>query len=77
MEQTFILGTIRGGGVTKKKVRSLLIDAAGVVFLARDRNTSPSFLEAARWRLALRGEKRMLRDIFLIAREFAFLSFLD
>src|SRR5262245_56065671 len=73
MEQTFILGTIRGGGVTKKMVRSLLIDAAVVVFLV------PSIVTPPR-----PCEKRMLRDIFLIARppllavmrggEFAFLK---
>jgi len=47
----------RGGGVTKKVARSLLIDAAGVVFLISSIGTP----------LCPR-EKRMLRDIFLIAR---------
>ena len=51
----------RGGGVIKKMVRSLLIDAAGGgVPCSIDRNTTPS------------SRKRMLRDIFLIARDFAF-----
>src|SRR5262249_56686866 len=31
----------RGGGVTKKMARSLLIDAAGVVFLVRSIGTPP------------------------------------
>src|SRR5215475_6332615 len=47
----------RGGGVTKKMVRSLLMDAAGVVFLVPAIGTPPR-----------PREKRMLRNIFLIAR---------
>jgi hypothetical protein len=47
----------RGGGVTKKMARSLLIDAAGVVFLVRSIGTPPC-----------PRKKRMLRSIFLIAR---------
>src|SRR5262245_64327969 len=47
----------RGGGVTKKKARSLLMDAAGVVFLVPAIGTPPR-----------PREKRMLRDTFLIAR---------
>ena len=47
----------RGGGVTKKMARSLLIDAAGVVFLVRSIGTPPC-----------PRNKRMLRSIFLIAR---------
>src|SRR5215475_3229948 len=47
----------RGGGVTKKMARSLLMDAAGVVFLVPSIGTPPR-----------PREKRMLRDIFLIAR---------
>jgi hypothetical protein len=50
-------------------VRSLLIDAAGVVFLVPSIGTPPRpFLRLRAGALALRGEKRMLRDIFLIAR---------
>ena len=47
----------RGGGDTKKMARSLLIDAAGVVFLVRSIGTPPC-----------PRKKRMLRSIFLIAR---------
>src|SRR5262245_31934215 len=47
----------RGGGVTKEMVRSLLMDAAGVVFLVPSIGTPPR-----------PREKRMLRNIFLIAR---------
>src|SRR5262249_61439641 len=47
----------RGGGVSKKMARSLLIDAAGVVFLVRSIGTPPC-----------PRKKRMLRSIFLIAR---------
>src|SRR5215470_11482028 len=47
----------RGAGVTKKMARSLLIDAAGVVFLVRSIGTPPC-----------PRKKRMLRNIFLIAR---------
>src|SRR5215831_18805204 len=47
----------RGGGVTKKMARSLLIDAAGVVFLVRSIGTPPC-----------PRKKRMLSSIFLIAR---------
>src|SRR5262245_18262246 len=47
----------RGGGVTKKMARSLLMDAAGVVFLVPSIGTPPR-----------PREKRMLRNIFLIAR---------
>src|SRR5262245_36637024 len=47
----------RGGGGTKKMVRSLLMDAAGVVFLVPAIGTPPR-----------PREKRMLRDTFLIAR---------
>src|SRR5262245_9720272 len=47
----------RGGGVTKKIVRSLLMDAAGVVFLVPSIGTPPR-----------PREKRMLRNIFVIAR---------
>src|SRR5512138_1210935 len=47
----------RGGGVTKKMAQSLLIDAAGVVFLVRSIGTPPC-----------PRIKRMLRSIFLIAR---------
>src|SRR5262245_17873715 len=47
----------RGGGVTKKMVRSLLMGAAGVVFLVPSIGTPPR-----------PREKRMLRNIFLIAR---------
>src|SRR5262245_24529161 len=47
----------RGGGVTKKKARSLLMDAAGVVFLVPSIGTPPR-----------PRKKRMLRNIFLIAR---------
>src|SRR5215472_11268720 len=42
----------RGGGVTKKMARSLLMDAAGVVFLVPSIGTPPR-----------PREKRMLRDI--------------
>jgi hypothetical protein len=47
----------RGGGVVKKTPRSLLFDAAGVVFLVAAIGTPPR-----------PSDKRMLRDIFLIAR---------
>jgi hypothetical protein len=47
----------RGGGVTKKMARSFLMDAAGVVFLVPSIGTPPR-----------PREKRMLRNIFLIAR---------
>src|SRR5262249_2248674 len=47
----------RGGGVTKKMARSLLMDAAGVVFLVPSIGTPPR-----------PREKRMLRNIFLIGR---------
>src|SRR5262245_58702922 len=47
----------RGGGVTKKNARSLLMDAAGVVFLVPSIGTPPR-----------PREKRRLRNIFLIAR---------
>jgi len=47
----------RVGGVTKKMRRNLLIEAAGVVFLVPSIGTPPR-----------PREKRMLRDIFLIAR---------
>ena len=51
----------RGGGVTKKMARSLLIDVAGVVFLIPSVGTPPC-----------PREKRMLGDIFLIARNSLF-----
>src|SRR5262245_2016409 len=47
----------RGGGVTKKMARSLLMDAAGVVFVVPAIGTPPR-----------PREKRMLRNVFLIAR---------
>src|SRR5215467_13288955 len=47
----------RGGGVTKKMARSLLIGAAGAVFLVRSIGTPPR-----------PREKRMLRNIFFMAR---------
>jgi hypothetical protein len=53
--------TARCGGVIKKTARSFLFDAAGVVFLVASIGTPPR-----------PRDKRMLRDIFLIAREFAF-----
>ncbi len=49
----------RGGGVTKKMARSLLVDAAGVVYLVHSIGTPPC-----------PRKKRMLRGIFLIARPF-------
>src|SRR5262245_65848143 len=47
----------RGGGVTKKMVRSLLMDAGGVVFLVPSIGTPPR-----------PRKKRMLRNIFLHPR---------